>query len=402
MNTVFTKCVFVLFVLLSVPSLFAQSRWSKLNSSTTKDLSFVAVLSRQIFAVGDSGIVLTAANSSSPWQSLPTPTKKKLTCITRSMGLIVAVGLNGTILTSSNDTSWQPQSSGTLQPLNSVLWSGKKFIAVGDSGTILTSSDGALWVKQLINKKYSLKSIAGDSSNLVAVGANKSANPVAAILTSNDGLTWTSQTSGSFPPLNCVIWVNKVAMFYAVGENGSIINSTDGSTWTLKNVDNLSLLSITTYYDDFLLTLGGSGTIFGKNRFSENWYKHNTSISGLSLKSLAWDGNYFYAVGQEGMVYRAPEDDTSVPMDIKDGTKNSDIMISISNRMLSTSLPQFMAGNGYSVQIFTLSGEKLFETSQFSKSINCFFSLGDFSSGVYQLIVSSGHKRLCKQFVYTR
>tara|TARA_B110000196_G_C21053750_1_gene618742 strand:+ start:762 stop:983 length:222 start_codon:yes stop_codon:yes gene_type:complete len=61
------------------------------------------------------------------------------------------------------------------------------------------------------------------------------------ILTSSDGTTWTSRTSGTSNYLWGVTCGN--GLFMAVGGSGTILTSTDGTTWTIRNSGTSSTLN---------------------------------------------------------------------------------------------------------------------------------------------------------------
>ena len=63
-----------------------------------------------------------------------------------------------------------------------------------------------------------------NSGLYVAVGSSGT------ILTSSDGTTWTSRTSDTSKILNGVSKVN--SNFVTVGETGTILSSSDGTSWT--------------------------------------------------------------------------------------------------------------------------------------------------------------------------
>ena len=65
------------------------------------------------------------------------------------------------------------------------------FVAVGDNGKILTSSDGTTWTSRTSGTTEYLRGGAYGNSTLVVVGSSGT------ILTSSDGTTWTSRTSGT-------------------------------------------------------------------------------------------------------------------------------------------------------------------------------------------------------------
>ena len=62
------------------------------------------------------------------------------------------------------------------------------------------------------------------SVSFVAVGNSGT------LLTSSDGITWTSRTSGTTKSLNGITYANN--SFMTVGESGTILTSSDGTSWT--------------------------------------------------------------------------------------------------------------------------------------------------------------------------
>ena len=64
------------------------------------------------------------------------------------------------------------------------------------------------------------------SVSFVAVGNSGT------LLTSSDGITWTSRTSGTTKSLNGITYANN--SFMTVGESGTILTSSDGTTWTSR------------------------------------------------------------------------------------------------------------------------------------------------------------------------
>ena len=56
---------------------------------------------------------------------------------------------------------------------------------------------------------------------------------IGTILTSSDGTSWTSRTSGTANKLRGVTYAN--ITFVAVGDSGKIITSSDGISWTSRS-----------------------------------------------------------------------------------------------------------------------------------------------------------------------
>jgi hypothetical protein len=98
------------------------------------------------------------------------------------------------------------------------------YVAVGSSGTILTSDNGTTWTSRTSGTTKGLRDVIYANSKFVSVGASGT------ILTSDNGTTWTSMTSGTSNLLRDVIYAN--SKFVSVGASGTILTSDNGTTWT--------------------------------------------------------------------------------------------------------------------------------------------------------------------------
>ncbi|MBK5962583.1 hypothetical protein CCR95_00275 [Thiocystis minor] len=111
----------------------------------------------------------------------------------------------------------------TDQPMQSVVSDGGQLVAVGANGSILTSSDGIDWTSRDSGTSNWLKSVAWNGSLFVAVGDSGT------ILTSADGVAWTAHSLDMVSGLFDVAW--GANQFVAVGEN-VLLRSSDGVSWT--------------------------------------------------------------------------------------------------------------------------------------------------------------------------
>ena len=77
-----------------------------------------------------------------------------------------------------------------------------------------------------MNKEFKDETSSSETSSslYVAVGANGT------ILTSSDGTSWTERTSGTSNDLFEVTYENST--FVTIGNGGTILTSTDATTWT--------------------------------------------------------------------------------------------------------------------------------------------------------------------------
>ena len=77
----------------------------------------------------------------------------------------------------------------------------EKFVAVGERGTILTSSDGTSWTSRTSGiVSISIRGVSFGNSKFVVVGGGGT------ISTSTDGITWEFGTSGTSQSLEGVIY----------------------------------------------------------------------------------------------------------------------------------------------------------------------------------------------------
>jgi len=81
------------------------------------------------------------------------------------------------------------------------------------------------------------------------------------ILTSSDGISWTKRTSGTTKNLYGVTYGNST--FVTVGDNGTILTSSDGTTWTNKRTSSGTTKNLygVTYGNSTFVTVGDNGVI---------------------------------------------------------------------------------------------------------------------------------------------
>ncbi len=185
---------------------------------------------------------------------------------------------------------------------------GVGIIGIG-AGTIFVARDlfpngsSSIWTLQNSGvSQEDLTRVAWSGKQFVAVGNNGT------ILSSPDGRTWTTQHAkfpGPFPPLlTDITWSGK--QFVAVGP-GAILTSPDGRTWTgqaLDSVQKIYLLAIAGS-ETQLVAVGNNGTVLT----SPDGMTWTSQTSGTSrrLNSIVWSGKQFIAVGDNGTILSSPD-----------------------------------------------------------------------------------------------
>jgi hypothetical protein len=133
--------------------------------------------------------------------------------------LAALAGCAGSGTNSSEETHQSPTAGinwTTSHPgrprLFDIAWSGTQFAAVGALGTILTSPDGITWTTRISGTNSPLIGITWSGTQFAAVGVNGT------ILTSPDGITWIIRASGTNSSLFGIAWSG--TQFAAVGAAG--------------------------------------------------------------------------------------------------------------------------------------------------------------------------------------
>lgn len=165
----------------------------------------------------------------------------------------------------------------TITAFNSTL-SSTATVSATATGTIIVTSTNSK-----TNESGSLEFNNDDEVNFVGVGN--------AILTSEDGLTWSTRTSPTSAFLRDVIFVNN--LWIAVGNSGTILTSQNGKNWTERSSGSDATLIRITYGNQKYVVSGQSGTILTSTD-AINWTASDTNIS-YDLSGLVYGNQQFIA-----------------------------------------------------------------------------------------------------------
>ena len=143
--------------------------------------------------------------------------------------LVAAVG--GGSMTSNNATTWTVAADPAKPALtHGLAWSAALalYVAVGNNGAY-TSPDGTIWTLGASLPAVGWRGVAWSptGNRFVAVGIGGGND----IMTSPDGVTWTPTPTAVTATLSAVTWSPTEGEFVAVGQ-GAVMSSTDGITWT--------------------------------------------------------------------------------------------------------------------------------------------------------------------------
>lgn len=223
-------------------------------------------------------------------------------------GLLVGICLLLGTLRLSAQSAWSVQDSPTGQDLWGVCpgFYGS-FVAVGGGGTILIGYLGGPFIQQTSGTTNWLLAVTYAEELYVAVGDNGT------ILYSDDGSKWTLVTAGS-ARLNGIAYAgpNHDGLWLAVGEGGAIARSTNGVVWTAGNAGVSGWLRGVAYRSDlgeFVITGQGGVVLTTSDGIS---FKQVVSGTDSDIECAATEGNSTetVAAGTLGYVAASADDST--------------------------------------------------------------------------------------------
>jgi hypothetical protein len=121
----------------------------------------------------------------------------------------------------------------------------------------------------------------------VAVGENGT------VLTSPDGSDWTIRSSNTSKTLASIVWHG--SQFVAAGEDGTVLTSADGVAWTKRPSGTNAFLNSLAENGAGLVAVGDDGAIL-TSEDAVTWTARNSTTTD-NLHAAAWNGSLFVAVG---------------------------------------------------------------------------------------------------------
>jgi len=193
-----------------------------------------------------------------------------LLAVTFGNGLFVAAGDSGSLLTSADGVAWTNHSRAPSDFLAGTAAGNGKFVAVGGRGSdaiILGSTDGVSWVDRNVTPSNAFSAAAFGNNRFVVVDGN------GAILSSPDGISWTSIAAGQ-SSFTTVTYAH--GKFIALASDGTVAESDDGIAWVQQNSGPTNVIN--------------SGIAFGNGLFVATGYRSVPGAPDYSLISRSADG----------------------------------------------------------------------------------------------------------------
>jgi len=208
-------------------------------------------------------------------------------------------------------------------PLRGIAFGNGRRVAVGENGAVVVSTDGQAWTTRHLGKGIHLNAVAFGNGMFVAAGSALAggnqglawySTPV--ILTSPDGVTWTSRELSAAREIIGVAFGN--GRFVAIGASDYFgydiriaLTSTDGVHWQKHylrgNITTASLSGITFGHGRFVaVSDGGYLQRIALSVDGMNWID-GIGASGHDYEAVCAGANGFVAVGDQGVVARSAD-----------------------------------------------------------------------------------------------
>ena len=319
------------------PNLWHLSEFFILTGMTYGSNGFVAV--------GDTGIspldgvwpsVIFTSTDGQHWlETSPYISENSLNAATYGNGLYVLVGDAGIIIVSSNLVNWTEIAGCHRSAISAIACNSNLCIASAQpiyhdsfnfaDFTTLVSTDGVSWAVSTTNMP-DMADLTSGGGQFVGISQNN-------IYTTTDGYNW--QNSDSFSnTLHGVCFVN--GQFIAVGDNGGILESADGTNWSNQSVATSGSLSGIAFGNGIYVAAGSIAAtssdsiswslcpsnppavirqiVFGKGLFvaaanggtltSQDGI-HWQVASSYTFLRIAYSGGTFLAIGFDGVIYES-------------------------------------------------------------------------------------------------
>jgi hypothetical protein len=313
---------------------------SKTNSNANKTLTFRASPD-SVFRDTTYKIRVTTAVKDRSGNSLSSQYETSNGYTTTS-GLFVAVGVNGTILTSDNGTEWTARTSGTTENLNRVAYGDGRYIVVGENATYKYSDNASSWSESKTSGNVHFNDIeyfgnsnwggAADYAHTTrqnVVGDQFSSGPITEdqssyffknyngltigddiILVGEEGfIAWSPDNDSRYQGFwtkvsgttsNLMGTVHGNSIYAIVGDNGTILTSDNGSTWTSRADGRTDNLSEVTFGNNTFIAVGDNGTIRTSSDNGTTW--DNRTSGTTKFYGVTFGKNTFIAVGDNGTI----------------------------------------------------------------------------------------------------
>jgi photosystem II stability/assembly factor-like uncharacterized protein len=289
--------------LLLCASATAAQDWTRIPLDTSADLYAIEnTYLPKHWVVGAGGFGALSNDSRTAWTTMETGTEADLFSVQEPGAFEVYMGAEGGVVRLRVYNQWFDRS--IPSPLDYRLFtrSGAKVTAVGPAGRIYRSLDaGNTWNEIPSGVLVSLNGGAGMPQGPAWIVGDEGT-----ILRSLDGASWTPAQSTTTADLYGIA-ERDFTDLYVVGSGGTILKSSDGGiTWDGKDsgtTATLRAISISKQSDDHLIAVGSGGVVLKSVDAGESWCRLDVTFMDLYSVEAVTDTE-FLVCGAGGLLLR--------------------------------------------------------------------------------------------------
>jgi hypothetical protein len=225
---------------------------------------------------------------------------------------------------------WQVARDG-MAGMHAGAASSSLYVLAGGYGTVWTSPDGAAWTRAVtpnVSEGINGATFAGGQFVLVGEARCCGSNSGALVMTSPDGIAWTLVSGVPVATLNAVAF--GVGKYVAVGNQGAILTSSDGASWTTSTVGNQNLKGVA-FGGGAFVAVGDNATVL-RSTNGTSW-SPAVSVpvtSGLSYEDVTHTGTQFVLVGNQSTILTSPDGDNWTNRSLAFPNNNSSLGVVLS------------------------------------------------------------------------
>ncbi len=221
--------------------------------------------------------------------------------------LVVVVDDDGLIL-SRNLATWETAASpvvdGRIAFVGGRFWLAGRCASCPDrEPSLWSSTDAKTWQRSSLDAPVELRAFATDGQHIVAVGRG------AAV--SAGGGSWQTSHPQLAPALADLAWSG--SRYVAVGENGELLTSTDGTGWRRVLWGGATRLSSVTWGPNGFVAVGEGVGLTSSDGVA--WASHALP-GGVGLKRVVSNGSRVLAIGWSDNAFSSPDGVTWTAVDL--------------------------------------------------------------------------------------
>lgn len=261
--------------------------WFEASDSPRDWLWDVIGLPNQYIAVGDRATIMTSQNGVD-WSRENVPsnfTDPVILGVGGSSNLVVAAGSNGTLMFSPSSIT-NILATNVLVTLNDCEWETNSVVVTNEVDLL-----GLVWhAVQPAPTSFTLQGVTERDRLIVVVGDNGT------VLTTTTGSTWTSRTIPGAPNLSSV--AASPDRFVATGDDGALYCSHDTLEWERRDLGTTEWIYRVRYLGGRFVAVGQNGLII----FSSNGLEWDSASSRTTswLTDVGFTGGFYFVCGTQG------------------------------------------------------------------------------------------------------